>query len=102
MGLDFLWKCRQFIIWVIEANESIVGPKVVLVLLNVLQNRYFQWCLIIEPLKLDHPHVQIFGLVDEAHFLLVTGDNFNKVTHDIGEEGDTGEHDDYNDDLLQF
>lgn len=37
--------------------------------------------------------MQIGGLVDDAHLLLIITDNFDEITHDITEECNTTKHD---------
>jgi len=45
--------------------------------------------------KLPHesdPVQELRGLVNFAHFGLIVGDNFNELTDDVGEKGDSTKH----------
>ena len=52
------------------------------------------------PRQTNDPTFKITSFVNEAHFALPLADVLNEVSHDIGEESDTTEHDDNCDDHL--
>ena len=83
-----------------QAKELVVFPVITKVLLNALNKLARNRVIGREASQLLDPLVQIAGVVDVTHFLLVVTDDFDETAHDVGEEGHAAKHDDHCEDAL--
>lgn len=69
-----------------------MAPVVVKVAFDLSCQRLGQWLVICESGEKHQPVMKVAAFVHYSHFLLVVTDDFDKVAHNIREEGYTAKH----------
>lgn len=79
------------LIILLDLAEAVVLPEVLEVLIDLPIETIWQW-LVPESSQQSHPVVQVKCLLLISQVLVESGNDLDEATHDVGEEGHAGKH----------
>lgn len=101
-ALDTLWQHVDELIVFLHLLDSVVGPVVLKVLVDLLHQRVGQWLVASEPHQQFHPVVKLKSAILSASVRFERLNDLDKGTHDKRKKADTSEHDQHSHDLLNI